>query len=152
MKKAQWKEPPVGRKFGQRPELQHIQTLESRIKTMEEKEALLNFRYDTIKHGMDSVRTENEKLRSAQLRYKWLRANGVVLEHDGEFKHLKGDDMDKFFESSPQPLYDMQYSIYAQALANSMQQTKEAVAQTLIYGSNATHMWLDEVQDPTKWP
>jgi exonuclease VII small subunit len=152
MKKAQWKEPPVGRKFGQRPELQHIQTLESRIKTMEEKEALLKFSYDTIKRGMVSVRTENEKLRSAQLRYKWLRAKGVVLEHDGEFKHLKGDDMDNFFESTPTLLYDVQSSIYSQALANSMQQTKEAVAQTLIYGSNATHMWLNEVQDPTKWP
>ena len=151
MKKAQWKEPPVGRKFGQRPEIQHIQTLESRIKTMEEKEALLKFSYDTLKRRMDSVRTENEQLRSAQLRYKWLRANGVVLEHDGEFKHLKGDDMDKFFESAPRLLYNMESSFYAQALVASMRQTKEAVAQTMLYGTNATHMWFDEVQDPTKW-
>lgn len=147
MKKAQWKEPPVGRKFGQRSELQHIQTLESRIKTMEEKEALLKFSYDSIKHRLDAVSTENEQLRTTQVRYKWLRANGVVLEHDGEFKHLKGDDMDKFFEAVPQPIYDMSW--YSQALANSMRQTKEAVAQSMLYGTNATHMWFDEMQDST---
>jgi hypothetical protein len=142
MKKAQWKEPTVGRKFGQRPELQHIQTLESRIKTMEEREALLKFSYDTLKRRLDTAHTENQQLRSTQLRYNWLRDTGVVLAHDGEFKHLKGADMDKFFESVPQPLFDRSW--YSQALANSMQQTKEAVAHGLLTGTSVYQVWVDE--------
>jgi hypothetical protein len=152
MKKAQWKEPPLQRAFGQRTEEQHVKTLKHNIWDLEQKAKVTAARIQALSMAHDNMRKKLQQYETANMRYKWLRANGVVLEHDGEFKHLKGDDMDKFFESSPQPLYDMQSSIYAQVLANSMRQTKEAVSQTLIYGSNATHMWLDEEQDPTKWP
>ena len=150
MKKAQWKEPPLQRAFGQRTEEQHVKTLKHNIWDLEQKAKVTAARIQALSMAHDNMRKKLQKYESNNMRYSWLKAQGVVLEHEGEFKHLKGDDMDKFFEDTPQPM--LLNSIYAQALANSMQQTKEAVAQTLIYGSNATHMWLDEVQDPTKWP
>jgi hypothetical protein len=105
--------------------------------------------------------------RRSTFTYKVLALTGVVLEHEGEFKHLKGDDMHEFFGIKEPPpttlrgaitgrvitddLMDVYSRSYQQALVASMRQTKEAVAQTMLYGTNATHMWFDEVQDPTKW-
>lgn len=150
MAKAKWKEPPLQRAFGQRTEEQHIKTLKHNIWDLEQKAKVTAARIQALSMAHDNMRERLRQYESANLRYKWLKAQGVVLEYDGEFKHLKGDDMDKFFEDTPLPGF--LGSIYAQALANSMRQTKEAVAQTLIYGSNATHMFFDEAQDPTKWP
>lgn len=133
MAKAQWKEPPVNRKFGQRSELQHIQSLEGLIKILEERNQLLKYSHDVIKESRDRFMKDNEQLRSLQMRYKWLRAAGVVVEHEGEFKHLKGDDMDKFFESTPQPIYNINASAYTAALSKSM-----------LYGSSVVKMWVDE--------
>jgi len=150
MAKAKWKEPPLQRAFGQRTEEQHIKTLKHNIWDLEQKAKVTAARIQALSMAQDHMRKRMQQYESAVVRYKWLKAQGVVLEYDGEFKHLKDDDMDKFFEDTPQP--GMLGSIYAQALANSMQQTKKAVAQALIYGSNATHMFFDEAQDPTKWP
>lgn len=142
MAKAQWKEPPVSRKFGVRSELQHIQAMERRIAELEEKNKLLKYKYDTVKNGYQNSRKENEKLQTYRLRYKWLRAAGVVVTDEGEFKHLKGDDMDKFFESVPQPLFDG--TLFAHSLANSMRATKEALAQSMLTGTSIYRMVMDE--------
>lgn len=150
MAKAKWKEPPLQRAFGRRAEELHIKTLKHNIWDLEQKAKVTAARIQALSMAHDNMRKKLQQYESANMRYKWLKAQGVVLEYDGEFKHLKGDDMDKFFENTPQP--GLLGSIYAQSLAASMRQTKEAVAQTLIYGSNATHMFFDEAQDPTKWP
>lgn len=150
MAKAKWKEPPLQRAFGQRTEEMHIKTLKHNIWDLEQKAKVSAARIQALGVAHENMRTRMQQYESAVMRYKWLKAQGVVLEYGGEFKHLKGDDMDKFFEDTQQ--YEFRSDIYAQALANAMQQTKEAVAQTVIYGTNATHMFLDEAKDPTKWP
>lgn len=145
MAKAKWKEPPLQRAFGQRTEELHIKTLKHNIWDLEQKAKVSAARIQALSMAQDSMRKRMQQYESAVMRYKWLKAQGVVLEYDGEFKHLKDDDMDKFFENTS-PEYAFRSSIYAQALANSMQQTKNAVAQTMIYGT------FNEAQDPTKWP
>lgn len=150
MAKAQWKEPPRERAFGQHPAVQQNKDLKHKIFELEERIKIANTKKTVLKNAHQGLRERLQQYESAVMRYKWLKAQGVVLEYDGEFKHLKGDDMDKFFENTPQPVF--LGNIYAQALAKSMQQTKNAVAQTLIYGTNATHMYLDDAPDPTKWP
>jgi hypothetical protein len=75
-----------------------------------------------------------------------LALTGVVLEHEGEFKHLKGADMDEFFgldKINPPPPTPLRGTSewYTQALANSMQQTKEAV----LTGTSFYKMWADEL-------
>lgn len=144
MAKAKWKEPPLQRAFGQRTEDLYIKTLKYNIWDLEQKAKVSAARIQALGMAHENIRKRLQQYESAVMRYKWLKAQGVVLEYDGEFKHLKGDDMDKFFEDTPQPGF--LGSIYAQALANSMQQTKNAVAQTMIYGT------FNEAQDPTKWP
>lgn len=144
MAKAKWKEPPLQRAFGQRTEELHVQTLKNNIWDLEQKAKVSAARIQALSMAHENIRKRLQQYESAVMRYKWLKAQGVVLEYDGEFKHLKGDDMDKFFENTPQP--GMLGTIYAQSLANSMQQTKNAVAQTMIYGT------FNEAQDPTKWP
>jgi hypothetical protein len=149
MAKAKWKEPPLQRAFGQRTEELHIKTLKHNIWDLEQKAKVTAARIQALSVAHENMRKRVQQYESANMRYKWLKAQGVVLEYGGEFKHLKGDDMDKFFEDTAKPY--VLNDIYAQALANSMQQTKEAVAQTVIYGTNATYMYIDEAQDSTKW-
>lgn len=144
MAKAKWKEPPLQRAFGQRTEELHIKTLKSNITALEYKLAIAKAQKEVADLAHENIRKRLQQYESANMRYKWLKAQGVVLEYDGEFKHLKDDDMDKFFEDHQHP--DYLGSIYAQMLANSMQQTKNAVAQTVVYGT------FNEKQDPTKWP
>ena len=150
MAKAKWKEPPLQRAFGQHYLVQQNKDIKHEIFTLEHKLRLVAAQKEALKQAHAGLRERLHKYQSSDTRYKWLRAQGVVLEYEGEFKHLKGEDMDRFFEDSAEP--DLHGNIYAQALANSMQQTKEAAARTVIYGTNAMHMYLDEAQDPTQWP
>ena len=147
MAKAKWKEPPLQRAFGQRTEELHIKTLKHNIWDLEQKAKVSAARIQALSMAHENIRKRMQQYESAVMRYKWLKAQGVVLEYDGEFKHLKGDDMDKFFEDT-KSMYELSYT---HALVKAMQQTKEAVAQTMIYGNNATHMYLDDVPDLTKW-
>ena len=150
MKKAQWKEPLLQRAFGEHPAVQQNKDLKLEILALQGRLAFVEAQKAAVSTAHKGLYERLQKHESAATRYKWLKAQGVVLEHEGEFKHLKGDDMDKFFEDTPQPM--SLTSIYTQALANSMQQTKNAVTQTMIYGTDATRIYVDEAQDPTKWP
>lgn len=147
MAKAKWKEPPLPRAFGQRTEETHIKTLKHNIWDLEQKAKVSAARIQALSMAHQNMRDRLQQYESAVMRYKWLKAQGVVLEHDGEFKHLKGDDMDKFFEDT-RSLYELSYT---RALAKAMQQTKEAVAQTMLYGTNATHIYVDELQELKSW-
>jgi hypothetical protein len=154
MKKAQWKADPRTRAFGMDPRELRIRELEGELHALKETNEMLRYK---AQHYQNEVNTREDKM--SQLyqylaAYKVLALTGVVLEHEGEFKHLKGDDMHEFFGIKEPPPTTLRGTSewYTQALVNSMRQTKEAVAQTMLYGNNATHMWFDEVQDPTKWP
>lgn len=148
MAKAKWKEPPLQRAFGEHPAVQQNKDLKHEIFELKEKLAFVESQKASVCTAHQNMCEKLQQYESANMRYKWLKAQGVVLEYDGEFKHLKGDDMDKFFEDTQ----DLRAQYYAQALANSMRQTKEAVAQTVIYGTSAPHIYVDDLQDPTKWP
>lgn len=96
MKKAQWKQPPLQR-------LVHNKQVE-RIANLEEELALTRQRFtvaEAARAGLaQRVRAAAEataELRMYHTAYKFFRIVGVVLEYDGEFKHLKGVDMDEFF-------------------------------------------------------
>lgn len=153
MAKAQWKEPPRERAFGQHPAVQQNKDLKHKIFELEERIKIANTKNTVLKNAHQGLRERLQQYESANMRYKWLRSQGVVLEYDGEFKHLKGEDMDRFFEDTP-PLrdYGLHALIYAQALKDSMKKTKEVVTQTALYGNSAAYVWFDDVQDPTKWP
>ncbi len=155
MKKAQWKADPRTRVFGMDPRELRIQELEGELHALKEANELWRYK---AQHYQNEVNTREDKLSQLyqyRAAYKWLALKGVVLEFEEEFKHLKGADMDAFFglkETTPIPTpLRGQSAGYTQALAKAMQQTKEAVAQTMLYGNNATHMYLDDVPDLTKW-
>jgi len=147
MAKAKWKEPPLQRAFGEHPAVHQNKDLKHEIFELKERLEVSRAKNAALAEAHSNMRERLQQYESANMRYKWLKAQGVVLEYDGEFKHLKGDDMDKFFEDTQ----DLRAQYYAQALANSMRQTKEAVAQTVIYGTNATHMYVDELQELKSW-
>lgn len=146
MAKAQWKEPPRERAFGQHPAVQQNKDLKHKIFELEERIKIANTKNTVLKNAHQGLRERLQQYESANMRYKWLKAQGVVLEYDGEFKHLKGEDMDRFFEDTPPSK-----SSYTQALAEAIQQTKAAVTQTMLYGTNATHIYTDEVQELKSW-
>lgn len=149
MKKAQWKKDPRERAFGQRTEELHIKSLKYSIWDLEEKAKVSAARLQALSIAHENMRKKLQQYESYVMRYKWLKTHGVVLEHEGEFKHLKDDDMDKFFENSVQPAFLS--SIYAQALANAMQQTKNAVEQAVIYGNSVSHIFYDDKTDALTW-
>lgn len=96
MKKAQWKQTPLQR-------LVHNKQVE-RIADLEEELAFTRQRFTVAEEARaglaQRIRTATEAtaaLRMYHTAYKFFRIVGVVLEYDGEFKHLKGAGMDEFF-------------------------------------------------------
>ncbi len=96
MKKAQWKKPPLQR-------LVH-NTQTERIADLEQELALIRQHYTAAEAARKSlvqrVRTAAEttaSLRMYHTIYKFFRIVGVVIEYEGDFKHLKGADLDAFF-------------------------------------------------------
>lgn len=147
MAKAKWKEPPLQRAFGQHPAVQQNKDLKHEIFELKEKLAFVEAQKAAVSTSHSSMRERLQQYESAATRYKWLKAQGVVLEYDGEFKHLKGEDMDKFFEDTQ----DLRTQYYVQALKKAMVHTKTAVTQTMLYGSRATHIYVDELQELKSW-
>lgn len=103
MSKAQWKQKPIDRNFGQKT-LTHVERLEMECAALKArlervKTDLWNAmnRAEKFQEAYQSSANENYKLRSMRSAYHWLRDKGVVVEDNEEFKHLQGEDMDKFF-------------------------------------------------------
>ena len=103
MSKAQWKQKPIDRNFGQKT-LTHVERLEMECAalraTLERvKIDLWNAanREEKFRNAYQDATNECHKLHCMRNAYKWLRAADVVVEDNEEFKHLKGEDMDKFF-------------------------------------------------------
>jgi hypothetical protein len=97
MKKAQWKADPRTRAFGMDPRELRIRELEGELHALKEANELWRYK---AQHYQNEVNTREDKmgqLYQYRAAYKVLALTGVVLEHEGEFKHLKGDDMHEFF-------------------------------------------------------
>ena len=155
MKKAQWKADPRTRAFGMDPRELRIRELEGELHALKETNELWRYK---AQHYQNEVNTREDKmgqLYQYRAAYKVLALTGVVLEHEGEFKHLKGDDMHEFFGIKEPPpitlrgaitgrvitddLMDVYNRSYQQALVASMRQTKEAMTQ------NVYQVWMDEM-------
>jgi len=96
MKKAQWKKPPLQR-------LAHAAQAE-RMDALEKELAIVRSYAATAEAAREAlairVRTATEttaSLRVYHTIYKFFRIVGVVIEYEGDFKHLKGADLDAFF-------------------------------------------------------
>lgn len=96
MKKAQWKKPPLQR-------LAHAAQAE-RMDALEKELAIVRSQYATVDSARKSLATrlrtateDNASLRMYHTIYKFFRIVGVVIDYEGEFKHLKGADLDAFF-------------------------------------------------------
>jgi hypothetical protein len=98
MKKAQWKQSPRERVFNEDPRDKLNRELSTalaaateKIERYKDKQAMYEDRLTGANRELD----EAGKVRAA---YRFLRNKGVVVEHNEEFKHLQGDDMDAFFD------------------------------------------------------
>lgn len=98
MKKAQWKQDPRERSFGKDPRDVLNDNLTKALHEANEKIAVLKEtgrdQRAILEQQRDQLLTRNKRERA----YTWLRAKGVVVEDEGEFKHLQGSDMDAFFK------------------------------------------------------
>ena len=160
MKKAQWKADPRTRAFGVSPRELRIQELEGELHALKEANELWRYKAQHYQNEQNRLADQLSPLYQYRAAYKWLALTGVVLEHEEEFKHLKGADMDAFFGLKAPPvelrgtttgrilkddLVDAYNKSYAQALANSMVQTKRAVTQSMLTGTSVYKMWADEL-------
>jgi hypothetical protein len=146
MKKAQWKADPRTRAFGVDPRELRVRELEGELQALKENNELWRYKAQHYQNEQSKLAEQVGQIYQYRAAYKWLALTGVVLEHEGEFKHLKGTDMDEFFglhKINPPPPTPLRGTSerYTQALANSMQQTKEAV----LTGTSFYKMWADEL-------
>ena len=97
MKKAQWKQDPRERTYGVDPRELRVKELEAEQHWSKESIEMLRAKNDYYKAELQNRNEKINLLIRYHTAYKYLRVVGVVMEHEGEFKHLKGADMDEFF-------------------------------------------------------
>ena len=140
MKKAQWKADPRTRAFGVDPRELRVRELEGELQALKENNELWRYKAQHYQNEQSKLAEQVGQIYQYRAAYKWLALTGVVLEYEGEFKHLKGADMDEFFGldkiTTPQT-----HNPYTAALVDSMRQTKEAV----LTGTSIYKMWTDEM-------
>lgn len=109
MKKAQWKETPRDRAFGvpRHSDIEKLQMqvadLMARLTQQVQRNEIWQDRVSQLKEQIDAQSKRAMALADIHRAYKFLRITGVVMEHEGEFKHLQGEDMDKFFGITQRP-------------------------------------------------
>lgn len=140
MKKAQWKADPRTRAFGVDPRELRIRALEGELQELKEANEVWRYRVQHHQSEQSKLTEKVSQIYQYRAAYRWLALTGVVLEHEGEFKHLKGADMDAFFGLDKITI-SQTHNPYTAALANSMQQTKEAV----LTGTSIYKVWADEI-------
>lgn len=89
---ADWKKPPLQR--GKR--YSDIQRLQARVKELEDALEVNHTRHTVDKELLAQLRKVAKERLDQSNNYRALRRTGVMLEHEGEFKFLEGDDLDKF--------------------------------------------------------
>lgn len=134
MKKAQWKQDPRQRAFGKDPRDALIDTLTDRLKIAETQISTLRATDDARVQRIKDLNAYDRHKHAQVNAYQFLRNAGVVMEHNGEFKHLQGKDMDAFFNIK-EHLHGNNYSHiamdYAAQTAMSMRSLKADVLATL---------------------
>lgn len=96
MKKAQWKQTPLQRLVHNK-QVERIADLEEGLAMTRERWAVAEAARANLAQRIRTATEATAELRMYHTAYKFFRIVGVVLEYEGEFKHLKGADMDEFF-------------------------------------------------------
>lgn|SRR5574343_210066 len=105
-----------------------------------------------IEHMKDQTRSMQDRLsRIYEFRtaYLALRNTGVVMEHGGEFKHLQGEDMDKFFGIEMGPVRTDSLKAMVNEQLNA--QFQKAYQQAMLYGNSVSHIFYDDKTDALTW-
>lgn len=97
MKKAQWKQDPRERAFGKDQREVLNDQLTAALKQANDAIASQKCRIDSLRDALQAKQDRIGELYKFREAYVQLRAKGVVLEHNEEFKHLQNEDMDEFF-------------------------------------------------------
>ena len=97
----------------------------------------LKHQRDTMHASYNSVRDQKHDLEKFQERYEFLREQELMIMNKDGAQYLKGEDLDKYVDKKLQEMPinywgNSMSSKYAQALAKSMMQTKEAIATRLL--------------------
>jgi len=149
MKKAQWKKDPRERTFGKDPREVLNDELTAALKKANDIIQDQNRRVDWLKGHLEQKQEQARELYKFREAYMRLRAMGVVVTHDDEFKHLQGEDMDAFFKMNLGP----KTPTSLEDLINEKLKTKfqKAYQQALLYGNSATQVFYDDKTDTLTW-
>lgn len=149
MKKAQWKKDPRERAFGKDPREVLNDELTAALKKANDIIHQQNRRIEYMKEQSRSMQDRLSRIYEFRAAYLALRNTGVVMEHGGEFKHLQGEDMDKFFgiEMGPKTPTGLEDVITDKLKA----QFQKAYQQAMLYGNSATQVFYDDKTDAITW-
>lgn len=154
MKKAQWKETPRDRAYGT-PRHSDIEKLNMQVADMMtrldlqlQKTEMWQHRVEHLKERISEQAQQLMKLDDIHRAYKFLRITGVVMEHEGEFKHLKGEDMDAFFGINEAPMNtaksSARVSLYDSLVMNPTAMQKEALKLIQMASKKAFQQYISE--------
>ncbi len=91
---AEWKKSPLERA---KPR-EDFKTLQAKVKDLENKLGSAQSDLRWAAGVTAELRKQVRETRDYQTKYEHLRKHGVLFETDGEFKHLQGEDLDRFLE------------------------------------------------------
>lgn len=157
MKKAQWKETPRDRAFGvpRHSDIEKLQMqvadLMARLTQQVQKNEIWLDRVSQLKEQIDTQSKRLTALADIHRAYKFLRITGVVMEHEGEFKHLQGEDMDKFFGITQLPPEPPRGILRGHIEEQINAQFQKALQQYMLYGTSATQIFYDDKMDALTW-
>ena len=90
---AEWKKPPLDR--AQKKD--ELKRLREEVAVLREYHKVLTSGEQWLRSTVIELRKECARTVAAADRYAYLRAVGVLVEQDGEFKYLQGDELDALF-------------------------------------------------------
>lgn len=149
MKKAQWKKDPRERVFGKDPRETLNDELSAALKKANDIIQEQQRRVDWLKGHLNQKQEHAQELYKFREAYMRLRSMGVVVTHDDEFKHLQGEDMDAFFKMDLGPKTPTRLRSMLEEQLNV--QFQKALQQATLYGTSATQVFYDDVQDTLTW-
>ena len=149
MKKAQWKKDPRERTFGKDPREVLNDELTAALKKANDIIHQQNRRIDYMKDQTRSMQDRLSRIYEFRTAYLALRNTGVVMEHGGEFKHLQGEDMDKFFGIEMGPVRTDSLKAMVNEQLNA--QFQKAYQQAMLYGNSVSHIFYDDKTDALTW-
>ena len=149
MKKAQWKKDPRERAFGKDPREVLNDELTAALKKANNIIQDQNRRTEWLKEHLDGTQKQARELYKFRHAYLRLRAMGVVVTHNEEFKHLKDEDMDAFFDIDLGP--KTQTALRDTFNRHINTQFHKAYQQAMLYGNSATQVFYDDKTDTFTW-